>query len=1014
TAGGATVALTGIGSATAGTVNDVGDGTYTFTLKSQVVEALTVGATIAAVGLPGTAAVSFTPGAVVAANSTITVSSATELVSADGSDYGSITVQLKDAYDNNVTSSGGTVELFENGSATISSIADNTDGTYSATITNTVAQVIDLTGRVAGVDLEDITTSDIQFVTTAPGSVATNFRMWLDADTGTNTDTDGGAISYWTGKGVNGFRFDQGTASRQPALNAAESDYNFHRSIYFDGSSDVLFRAENGPNDSVSNDIGYTKGELWVFIVANIDDRSSSQWGNLFAFGNSDDADEPRFGFDENGRIEIETNGTKSYSTGTDESITEDELFISTYRYSDDGNCCSSNAKLYNWLNSQGNSSNSINTGSRNYEGDHQAMIGADNNVTSGTDIMGHQAEIILYAKSSVDSSMITDTKRRQIETYLAIKYGITLNDDYIKPDGGAESDIYTLDGTYDNDIFGLGKKVTSGLDQRVARIWPGNNITVSTDTDYTSANASHANTLADDTYLIIGRDSGAESFSTTDIPTGFKNRVIRRFKVTDTGSVGAVNVNFSSLPTASAGEYWALIEDADGTFATGSSILDLSTGSSFEDVTFTPNATNYFTIATIPAPSTANTTITASPTTVTADGATISTITVQAKSSTNVNIPVGGATIVLSETGSATISSVTDNEDGTYTATVTSTTAETVTISATVNGSGNTDTADVTFEADVADPTLSTITAATGTETADGTTVLVTLQAIDANGNLATSGGEAVTMSVSGNASISVVSDVGNGTYTATVSNLVAESVIINGTTNTFAVTDTAVITFTPGPAAATSTITVDNATPTTDDTVTITVQAIDANGNNITAASAGLVTLTDDSGTAGISVVTDNNNGTYTATLTNTAVETVNISGVIAGITITSGDPAVAFAVGAVDETTSTISVSSGSVTTDDTVVVTVQAKDAAGNNLPAGTDTVVISSSLSGVISSDSDVGDGTYTANVNDGVIETVTITATINGQTITTGNPTVAFAVGAVDETTSTISVSSGS
>ena len=62
--------------------------------------------------------------------------------------------------------------------------------------------------------------------------------------------------------------------------------------------------------------------------------------------------------------------------------------------------------------------------------------------------------------------------------------------------------------------------------------------------------------------------------------------------------------------------------------------------------------------------------------------------------------------TVVLSSTGSAVISAVTDNNNGTYTATVTNTVAESVTISGTLDGAAITDTAAITF-IDVEAPTL-------------------------------------------------------------------------------------------------------------------------------------------------------------------------------------------------------------------------------------------------------------------------------------------------------------------
>jgi hypothetical protein len=45
-------------------------------------------------------------------------------------------MQAKDVNGNNLTTGGLTVTMSVNGSATLSSVSDNTDGTYTATITN--------------------------------------------------------------------------------------------------------------------------------------------------------------------------------------------------------------------------------------------------------------------------------------------------------------------------------------------------------------------------------------------------------------------------------------------------------------------------------------------------------------------------------------------------------------------------------------------------------------------------------------------------------------------------------------------------------------------------------------------------------------------------------------------------------------------------------------------------------------------------------------------------------------
>ncbi|HCI72323.1 MAG TPA: hypothetical protein DHV30_17700, partial [Balneola sp.] len=99
-------------------------------------------------------------------------------------------------------------------------------------------------------------------------------------------------------------------------------------------------------------------------------------------------------------------------------------------------------------------------------------------------------------------------------------------------------------------------------------------------------------------------------------------------------------------------------------------------------------------------AASATSTQITASPTVIFNDGFSTSTITVQARDASGNNVTVGGATIALSATDGS-LGSVTDNSNGTYTATLTSSIIEgTATITGTLNGNAISDNAQVEFAA--------------------------------------------------------------------------------------------------------------------------------------------------------------------------------------------------------------------------------------------------------------------------------------------------------------------------
>ena len=99
-----------------------------------------------------------------------------------------------------------------------------------------------------------------------------------------------------------------------------------------------------------------------------------------------------------------------------------------------------------------------------------------------------------------------------------------------------------------------------------------------------------------------------------------------------------------------------------------------------------------------LPDPTNSNTTLVAAPTSVVANGSTTSSVTVTLADANGNLLTASGGTVALSSTGSATIGAVTDNGNGTYTATVTNTVAESVTISGTLDGAAITDTATITF----------------------------------------------------------------------------------------------------------------------------------------------------------------------------------------------------------------------------------------------------------------------------------------------------------------------------
>ncbi|VVH50906.1 hypothetical protein BPUTSESOX_291, partial [uncultured Gammaproteobacteria bacterium] len=433
----------------------------------------------------------------------------------------------------------------------------------------------------------------------------------------------------------------------------------------------------------------------------------------------------------------------------------------------------------------------------------------------------------------------------------------------------------------------------------------------------------------------------------------------------------------------------------------------------------------------------TARSTLTANLTSVAADGKSTSTITMQAKDVNGNNLTTGGLTVTMSESGSATLSAVSDNADGTYTATITNSTAEKVTVTAAFGGSNVDDTVDINFikskifdlRSGIATTTHSILTANPSGVVADGTSIsTITMQAKDANGNNLTTGGLTVTMSENGSATLSAVSDNANGTYTATITNSTAEKVTVTATFGGSNVGDTADVNFIASEVSdspvgvatkAHSTLTANPSGVAADgtSTSTITMQAKDANGNNLT--TGGLKITMSASGSATLSAVIDNADGTYTATITNSTVEKVTVTAAFGGSNV--GDTVnVNFIkseifdsqAGIATTTHSILTANPTSITVDNVILIggvttlnsddsyvyvgtdgtsastiTMQARDANGNNLTTGGLTVTMSATGSATLSAVSDNANGTYTATITNSTVETVTVSAAFGGSNV---------------------------
>lgn len=186
-------------------------------------------------------------------------------------------------------------------------------------------------------------------------------------------------------------------------------------------------------------------------------------------------------------------------------------------------------------------------------------------------DWRGPVGEIIGY------TSALSATDRQKVETYLAIKYGISYNLNYLATNG---TTIYTTTAPYNNNIIGIGRDSLESLHQKqshtnddVFRIYLGS---------LASSNSINSIPVSQNiSYVIVGDNAGvicATSTSNAEIlsvagclPT---SRLTREWKLQKTNFTDDVNFDIT-LPSCAAPSLvnpseLVLLVDDDGNFANG------------------------------------------------------------------------------------------------------------------------------------------------------------------------------------------------------------------------------------------------------------------------------------------------------------------------------------------------------------------------------------------------------------------------------------------------------------
>ena len=517
---------------------------------------------------------------------TATVTNLTITSTTPGSRTGAGVVTL------NATTSGGNIKWYDaaSGGTLLATRASGSAWQTSSISTTTTYYAEADDGTCTSASRSAVTAT----VLYPPGGVGTNLRLWLKADAeaysdaGTTLATDGQEVQEFhdqsgnsydaTDNGATGPDWDADGVNFNPALDfndASSENLEISSGIFgTDAINDVfiyaVFADDEDRNDKVFHEAMASSravgahcawgNETVIWDMGNQtfgQGRISANWGtdygitHLWAFGSSTVAGTP--------------NGNKKY-------ILRDNNVVVTSNPST-ANSATGNNQIF--------------------------FLGSGVNTQY---LNGRIAEFIAY------DGIPTETEEDQIQTYLAVKYGITLaGEDYTHSDGATVIWDYSANSAYHYDIAGIGADASSGLDQRISKSINSDAIVTMCTEAIGTTNAGISTALTDDTYLLWGNNNAKDNSAHDDLPSGYSGRLAKEWKVEMTGTVADVHVEFDlsgdahiTLNGDAAADFYLLI-DSDGDFTSGATATAASSFSAnkvtFNDIDFTDGY--YFTLAT-------------------------------------------------------------------------------------------------------------------------------------------------------------------------------------------------------------------------------------------------------------------------------------------------------------------------------------------------------------------------------------------------------------------------------
>ncbi|UPW84285.1 S-layer homology domain-containing protein [Lysinibacillus sp. Ag94] len=379
-------------------------------------------------------------------------------------------------------------------------------------------------------------TKEITVVTPGPAGV-NGAALWLSADKGITASS--GFVKTWEDRSTNNNSFVQGNVSKQPVLNDDSNRLNFNKAVQFDGKNGTLVDSDGILDKKTYHDFN-------VFVVAkNKTNLANSLFWQSVPGSGASNRIQAHIPYGDSGTMwDVNGGGTRVIAKAKIDATP----YIWNLNYSNNLSLATEDKGVQS-IYRDGQSLITAPNRTTQITGNKDPMtIGAENqNGAEKNYFNGQIGEFIVY------TSPLTALDKQKINSYLAIKYGISLiGTSYLFSDGTTIWDK-TVNSGYSDNIAGIARENAQDLHQKQSLATNDTlGLIIGIGPSLFEKNEAIADNLLIDHQALVWGDNGSELKFTKQIGNTGKNHAERIWKVQNTGSIGEVNIAIpkASVPT--------------------------------------------------------------------------------------------------------------------------------------------------------------------------------------------------------------------------------------------------------------------------------------------------------------------------------------------------------------------------------------------------------------------------------------------------------------------------------